>query len=447
MEKDKKNDEEKVKQKRKIIRKRKTKNLKLEEESINNNKEEEKSLKKAKNSVKNDDKNEINTNIEFNLLEVVIIILITGIVVSLLSGLIVYNNYDKLSNKTNTDNKLTNQDLEELVENYNIIMNKYVDEVSKEELLDAAISGMYNQLGDAYTTYLNKDETDTLESQLQGKYTGIGVEIVTYYNETDQITLINDVFKDSPADKAGMKPGDILKKIDDVEMNDKDSSFVANYIKNGDKESFIIIVERDGQELTLNLERELVYIDSVNSKVDNNVGYIQIETFSNTTVDQVKKALDGFDKNVKSLIIDLRNNTGGILDSAYDTSDLFIEKDKNIYCLKNRDEEIVEFKAKEGIYRKFDKIIVLINENSASASEILTLALKESAGAKVIGKKSYGKGTVQETSILSSGAMVKYTTSYWLSPNGNTINQVGIEPDIEIDGEEEQYNEAIKAAK
>lgn len=447
MEKDKKNDEEKVKQKRKIIRKRKTKNLKLEEESINNNKEEEKSLKRAKNSAKNDDKNEINTNIEFNLLEVVIIILITGIVVSLLSGLIVYNNYDKLSNKTNTDNKLTNQDLEELVENYNIIMNKYVDEVSKEELLDAAISGMYNQLGDAYTTYLNKDETDTLESQLQGKYTGIGVEIVTYYNETDQITLINDVFKDSPADKAGMKPGDILKKIDDVEMNDKDSSFVADYIKNGDKESFIIIVERDGQELTLNLERELVYIDSVNSKVDNNVGYIQIETFSNTTVEQVKKALDGFDKNVKSLIIDLRNNTGGILDSAYDTSDLFIEKDKNIYCLKNRDEEIVEFKAKEGIYRKFDKIIVLINENSASASEILTLALKESAGAKVIGKKSYGKGTVQETSILSSGAMVKYTTSYWLSPNGNTINQVGIEPDIEIDGEEEQYNEAIKAAK
>ena len=177
------------------------------------------------------------------------------------------------------------------------------------------------------------------------------------------------------------------------------------------------------------------------------INNINISTFSATTEEQVKKELDNFDKNISNLIIDLRNNTGGYLNAAYDVSELFLKKGKVIYQLKDRNNKITKFTAKSGEYRHFNNIIVIINGSTASASEILALALKESANAKIVGTKSYGKGTVQETSKLKSGSMVKYTTAYWLSPEGNSINKTGITPDYKIDGEEGQLKKAIEIAK
>lgn len=188
-------------------------------------------------------------------------------------------------------------------------------------------------------------------------------------------------------------------------------------------------------------------INSVHSEVYDKVGYIKVDTFSATTEAQIKEELDNFNKNVTSLVIDLRDNTGGFLDTAFDVSDLFVEKGKVIYQMKERNNKITSYEAKKGVYRSFNKIVVLINENSASASEILALALKESAGATIVGTKSYGKGTVQETGNLSSGSMVKYTKAYWLSPNGNSINKEGIVPDIQVNDVNKQKDEAIKAAK
>ena len=225
-----------------------------------------------------------------------------------------------------------------------------------------------------------------------------------------------------------VKAGDIITKIDGVSMND--ASQISNTIKNGEKESYEITYIRDGKENTLTLTRKKVFINSVSSKEYDNVGYIQIETFSATTVNQVLEMLDDFDDNITSLVIDLRNNTGGYLDTAYNLSDLFLEKGKVVYQLKGRDGKTTKYRAENGVYKKFDKIVVLINENSASASEILTLALKESADAIVVGNRSFGKGTVQETGTLNSGSMIKYTTSYWLSPKGNSINVIGIKPDL-----------------
>ena len=190
-----------------------------------------------------------------------------------------------------------------------------------------------------------------------------------------------------------------------------------------------------------------IYINSVKSEIFDNIGYINISTFSATTEEQVKKELDNFDKNISNLIIDLRNNTGGYLNAAYDVSELFLKKGKVIYQLKDRNNKITKFTAKSGEYRHFNNIIVIINGSTASASEILALALKESANAKIVGTKSYGKGTVQETSKLKSGSMVKYTTAYWLSPEGNSINKTGITPDYKIDGEEGQLKKAIEIAK
>ena len=306
---------------------------------------------------------------DFSLIEVIVIVLITGIVVSIASGLIVYNNYDKLNEKV----VISNDELSEVYEHYNKIINNYVEDVDKQGLIDAAIGGMYNYLGDEYSMLLNEQDTSDLEEQLQGEYTGIGIEITTVFddNEATQV-VVNKVFKDSPAEKAGLRKGDIITKVDGVDM--ADANQVATTIKGGDKESYEITYIRDGKESVLTLTRKKVFINSVNGQVYDSVGYIKIDTFSATTESQVKQIIDGYDKSVKSLVIDLRDNTGGYLDTAYSVSNLFVEKGKVIYQLKDKNGISSEYKADSGVYRKFNKIVVLINGNSASASEILTLA-------------------------------------------------------------------------
>ena len=305
---------------------------------------------------------------------------------------------------------------------------------------------MYNHLGDDYSMYLDVDNTNDLEEQLTGEYTGVGIEIRTDVKENNKFeTVINRVFENTPAERAGLKAGDVLLKIDGEEVID--ASFIADTIKKGNKESYEITYKRNGKEHTVTLIRERVYINSVTSKTYDNVGYIKVETFSATTEEQIRKAINAFDNKVTSLVIDLRDNTGGYLSAAEDVSELFLEKGSVVYQLKDRNGKITKYEAKKGVLRNFNKIAILINSSSASASEILTLALKENIGATVVGVKSYGKGTVQETNTLSSGAMVKYTTSYWLSPNGNSINKQGIVPDIEEANVDKQIDAAIKAVK
>lgn len=408
------------------------------EEKINETKVKKTRTKK----VKEDDV--IKKSVEFSLIEVICIVLITGIAVSFASGVLVYNNYDRLNSqivRTNDEN------LTEFVDNYNKILNNYVEEVDEKELIEAAIGGMYNYIGDEYTMYIDTDNTSDLKEQLEGEYTGVGLEIVTAINNDtkESVVVITKVFKNSPAERYGLKVNDIVTKVDDVEI--KDAQTLSDTIKKGEKESYKITYLRDGKENTITLERERVLINSVSSKEYDNVGYIKIDTFSATTETQVKEILDGFNKNIKSLVIDLRDNTGGYLETAYEVSDIFVEKGKVIYQIEYRDKKRTEYEAKTDVYRHFNKIVVLINKNSASASEILALALRESADAKIVGTTSYGKGTVQETGMLSSGSMVKYTKAYWLSPNGNSINKIGIKPDIEVTDKEEQLNSAIKAAK
>lgn len=410
-----------------------------------------KTTKKAKIGFKINRKkenDEIQDNLDFNLLEVVIIVLITGIVVSVVSvvsGLIVFNNYDKIV-KNNAER--TNVELSEFIENYNKIVDNYVDEVDKKELIQNAIKGMYNYLGDDYTMYIDEDESENLEDQLTGEYTGLGVEIATYVSENSTNTnIITKVFKDSSAEKAGLKVGDIISKIDDIDLTHQTSSFIADRVKNGTTESFTITYIRDNKENTITIKRAHVYINSVNTKQYDNTLYMKIDTFSLTTKDQVEKAIKKLDNKTTSLIIDLRDNTGGYLTSANDTAELFLDKGQIIYQLKNRNGIVSKYESKTNKIKDFKKIVMLVNESSASASEVLTLALKENLNAIVVGKKTFGKGTVQDKSTLSNGSIVKFTTSYWLSPNGNSINKVGIAPDYEVDEEDEQLKKAIEVAK
>ena len=313
--------------------------------------------------------------------------------------------------------------------------------------MEAAISGMYNYVGDEYTMYIDTENTSDLDEQLNGEYTGIGVEITTKEDAKTKTTYveITKIFSNTPAEKAGLKVGDIILKVDDKEM--KEAQEVSDTIKKGNKESYEITYNRNGVVNTLTLTREKVYINSVWSTEYDTVGYIKLDSFSALTTTQVIEKLDLFSKKVTSVVIDLRGNTGGYLDAAYSVSDLFVAKGKTIYQIKDKEGKITSYKAESGVYRQFKKIVVLIDGTSASASEITALALKESAGATIVGVKSYGKGTVQETDHLSSGALVKYTISYWLSPNGNSINKIGIEPDKVIEDTTKQLDEAIKMAK
>jgi carboxyl-terminal processing protease len=289
---------------------------------------------------------------------------------------------------------------------------------------------------------MDQETTTDLQEQLSGEYTGLGIEIATYITKDGYKNVINKVFENSAAEKAGLKEGDVLLKLDEHDLTKSDSAFISSTVKYGTKEEFTITYSRDEKENTVTIKRGYVFINSVNSKEDNEIGIITIDTFSATIPDQVRDAVNGFSDKVTSVIIDLRDNTGGYLSSAYNTADLFIEKGKVVYQLKDKNNNISKYEAKTDVLRRFDKIVVLINENSASASEILAIALKESANATIVGETSYGKGTVQETEQLSSGSMVKYTSSYWLSPNGNSINKLGIKPDVEVKDSNKQLDKA-----
>lgn len=435
---------EEVVKKKRINTIEKKKNAKEIKPEVKEDKKAETKIKK--NSPKKSNK-ESETTVSFNIVEVIVIIVITGLIVSVCSGLIVYNNYDKfISNGSSTK---MDTDLNEFINSYNHILNSYVNEVDASELLDAAIEGMYTYLNDEYSSYIDEETTETLTERLEGTYEGVGIEITQ--NAEGQI-YITRIFSNTPAEKAGLQVNDIIVTLNGESYLGKTVSEFSNKIKESKEKEFKIGFIRDGEVKDVTVKRDVVYIDSVNSKEYDNVGYLQIETFSAVTGKQMEEKLKEFGNNINSLIIDVRDNTGGFLSAAYDTAELLVEKGSVVYQLKNKDGKIDKKISKNEPIRKFDKIIILTNSTSASASEILACSLKENLDAITVGKRTYGKGTVQETSKLSSGAMVKYTTAYWLTPKGNSINEIGLEADyiVEQNAEtniDEQLEKALELAK
>lgn len=386
--------------------------------------------------------NKKNKTVSFNLLEVIVIILITSLVVAVSTGVIVYQNYneidDSVSNNSNKDY------LKELETAYNNILNSYVEKVDQKELTNAAIDGMYKYLGDPYTSYLDEDTTADLMDRLKGEYKGIGVEIT----KVDEGILVANVFEKSPAEQAGILMGDLIIKVNGESTLDKTVKEVSNIIKNSDDE-IKITVQRSGIEKEISVKSRKVDITSVEKNKIDNVGYLKITTFSNTTYKQFREALESLEKEgINGLVIDLRDNGGGYLNPAVEIAEMFVEKGKNIYGLESKS-NVEMYKDSTSESRNY-KVSIIINGGTASASEILTAALKESYNAITVGTTSYGKGTVQDTNELSTGGMVKYTTAYWLTPNGNKINGKGITPDINIEskeGEDLELKAAINAVK
>lgn len=359
----------------------------------------------------------------FNLVSVIIIICISSIVSGITTGIIATNSY-KSSTGLSYNDILNDQELNDFLEVYSSILSNYYEDVNKEEMLDTAVDAMLNYLGDTYTSYLNSDEREALEERLKGTYEGIGIRILN--------TTIDSIVADSPAEEAGLQAGDVIVSVNGNDVTDKSGDEISILIKNSDNNTVNLVINRNGTELSFDLKTASDLISpAINYKmIDNTIGYLQIELFSKTLSIQVEKAISDLkNQGMAKLIIDLRDNTGGYLESAEATANIFLEKGKLIYSLEDK-EKTADYYDESEESTNFP-IVILLNSTSASASEILAAALKDSYGAVFVGEKSYGKGKVQQTYQLSDGSMAKLTSAKWLRPNGQCIDGIGLIPDYE----------------
>ncbi len=380
----------------------------------------------------------------FNLKEVILIIVATALVTSLTTGLIIYNQNKITKNITYQD---LNEDkaLKEFLGVYASLIDEYYEDVDKTAMLESAINAMFNYLGEDYSTYMNKEETDALAQRLVGEYKGIGITI-------NRENTIVELFENGPAKEAGLLEGDEIVAVNGNTVAKSSDSTGQNQITStisnaniGDKVN--ITVNRNNEKLAFDVVVKKLLVPAISyNKIEEQIGYLKITTFSNTLKQQVKGALEELEQNeMHSLIIDLRNNTGGYLSAAKDVASMFLEKGKTIYSLEEK-EGTSTYKDETDEKRNY-KIIVLINEGTASASEVLASALKESYGATIVGVKSYGKGKVQQTYSLEDGSMAKYTSAKWLTPNGTCIDQVGITPDVTIEMDKENESVDVQLEK
>ena len=334
------------------------------------------------------------------------------------------------------------RDLDKVVDTYYAIVDNYYGDLDKDKLVDSAVEGMISSVGDVFTSYTDATDTESFNDTIKGSYEGIGCTVATYTNGN---IVIIDVFDGSPSDKAGIKEGDVVIKVDGISYEDKTSTELSEYIKNSGKDKVILTIVRDDNEMDIEINLSKVEIPSVSGQIiekeDNKIGYISMSIFANNSYDQFKDKLEELEKDdIDGLIIDVRDNSGGYLTTVTDICNLFLEKGKVIYQLNDSEtskKKMTKDTTKEK--REYD-IVVLVNGGSASASEVLASAIKESYGGIIVGTTSYGKGTVQQTKKLLDGSMIKYTTQKWFTPNGNSINDVGIVPDYVVELNDEYYS-------
>lgn len=334
------------------------------------------------------------------------------------------------------------KELAKFVDAYDAIVNNYYKEVDKDKLVESAINGMVSSVGDEYTSYSDKDVTDNFNEAVNGKYMGIGALIMKSENDL----VIYKVFEDSPSYKAGLKDGDIILKLDDKDTKDMFVNDIASIVKNDDNKEVKLLIKRGEENLDITIVKDMVELPVVSGKVinhnDKKIGYISLSIFSSVASEQFNKQLFKLEKEgISGLVIDVRGNSGGYLTTVTDIASYFLKKGDIIYKLEVNDKVTVrKDKTKES--RDYP-VAVLIDKSSASASEILASSIKESYNGYVVGTNSYGKGTVQQTLVLSDGSMIKYTIEKWLTPLGNWINEEGVVPTNYVELSSEYLNNPV----
>lgn len=370
----------------------------------------------------------------FSTAEVVTIVIITAFI-SLLMGLVISNS----TNQT-TNYEAVSPEMQNFLEEYNNIIDNYYDDVDEKKLLETALESVINSLGDPYTGVVDNSLANSLTTRLQGTYSGFGIEIA---NNTDNVIYIVGVIEDSPAEKVGLQLYDKIIAMDGVDVTNTSTTDFVTMVRENTNQVIKLTILRDGKEMNVDITREKITLKSVSSttyEVDNQkIGYIYISVFAANTDSQFSDALAALEEaGIDSLIIDVRDNTGGHLTAVENMMSEFFDKTHVIYQIQDKD-DITKFYSTGSKTKKYP-IAVLVNGNSASASEMLTAALQEEYGATIVGTKTYGKGTVQEVQSTDSGVQYKLTTKKWLTPKGNWINGTGISPDIEVKLDESYFS-------
>ncbi len=364
------------------------------------------------------------------------IISLAGLIIVCISvGIIIEYYVFKNFYVNSSENKKLDPELNEFIESYEYIINNYYKDIDKKALIDNAIEGMIESLGDEYSSFLKQTEGSNYDIYLKGEYVGIGVQI---FNTINDGVVVGYIFENSPASKAGLEIGDVILKIDDLDVTTNNEKEINNIIKNK-QDKFNVVVKRGNEEKTFSLEKASIEIKSVESKIlDNNIGYMMVDIFALNTYKQFKDQLSELEKNnINGLIIDLRDNSGGHLTSVEKMISLFLDDSHVIYQTDTKG-KIEKFYSSGKETKKYP-IVLISNNNSASASEVMIGTLKEEYGALQVGQTTFGKGTVQQLNNLSGGEKYKITIKKWLTPKGVWIDGVGIKPDVEVELNEDYY--------
>lgn len=348
-------------------------------------------------------------------------------------GLYQYFTGDNVINKSQIVSSLENSSIDKILAKYKKIIDKYyLGEVDENKLVQGAIKGYIEGLDDPYTEFISKEDMKEYMENTMGNFVGIGIYMVKN-TESNKIQVLAPI-KNTPAEKVGILPGDLIVSVDGIQYTADDMSIASAKIKGEEGTSVKLEILRDTETLNFEIKREGIKVNPVEGKIiEKNIGYIEFSSFDEGTANDFEAKYEELQKQeIQSLIIDLRNNGGGIVDEALKIADLIVEKNSIIlYEVDKNDNEKVKKSQNEPIVKV--PIIVLTNGNTASASEILAGALKDLEKAKLVGTKTYGKGVIQQIMTLGDGSGLKITTEKYLTPNRTEINKVGIEPNEKVE--------------
>ena len=319
------------------------------------------------------------------------------------------------------------------------INKEYVDEINQSESMDAAIDGLLQSL-DPYSAYMSPEIFNEMQTETSGEFGGLGIEV----NMESGVVKVISPIDDTPASRAGIKAGDYIIKIDDIQVQGKSLSEAVDLMRGPVGSSIILTVRRIGQKkaLTFEIVREIIQIKSVKADLlKNNVGYLRLTSFNENSGDQIRQQIREFEKNgnINSYILDLRNNPGGLLSQAIRISDFFLDNGEIVSTKSRKASENRKWFAKKGDLIGGKTLVVLINYGSASASEIVAGALQDHKRAIILGENSYGKGSVQSIIPLKNKGAIRLTVAKYYLPSGKSISEVGVSPDIEIDEDTDEF--------
>ncbi|WP_440926393.1 S41 family peptidase [Candidatus Pelagibacter sp.] len=319
------------------------------------------------------------------------------------------------------------------------INKEYVDEFNQSESLDSAINGLLQSL-DPYSSYMSPKIFDEMQTETSGEFGGLGIEVSM---EAGVVKVISPI-DDTPASRAGLKAGDYIVKINDVQVQGKSLSEAVDLMRGPVGSGIELTVRRRGEKkaLTFNIIREVIQVQSVKSEIiDESIGYLRLTSFNDNSSDQIEKQIKKLkkNKNLNSFILDLRNNPGGLLSQAIKISDFFLENGEIVSTKSRKKTENRKWFAKKGDITDGKTLLVLINYGSASASEIVAGALKDHKRAIIIGENSFGKGSVQSIIPLKNRGAIRLTVAKYYLPSGKSISEVGVRPDIEVNEEGDDF--------